>query len=153
MGRNAKPTESKRSERKPRDKGKTFKKKPCLFCKEGTTWIDYKDVNVLRRYMSDRAKIKARAVSGNCAQHQRDVAVAIKNARELALLPFATRVTSSRGGGRDRGGRGDRGDRGERGPREDRPRSDRPDDGTLLVDGQPVAPDTVLVGADAEGLT
>ena len=107
MGR--KKTASPRSERKGKDAGKKFKKKVCVFCKEGVTWIDYKDVNLLRRFMSDRAKIRARRVSGNCAQHQRDVALAIKTARELALLPYATRVTSSRGGGR--GPRGDRGDR------------------------------------------
>lgn len=143
MGRKPKPTESKRTERKSRDNGKVFKKKPCLFCKDGADWIDYKDVNLLRRYMSDRAKIKARRVSGNCARHQRDLAVAIKNARELSLLPFATRVTSSRGAGR--GGR-DRGDRAERGPRDDRPARDA---GTLLVDGAPVTEDGILVGVGA----
>ena len=97
-----------RSERKGKDTGKKFKKKVCVFCKEGVEWIDYKDVNLLRRFMSDRAKIRARRVSGNCAQHQRDVALAIKTARELALLPYATRVTSSRGGGRGGGRRDDR---------------------------------------------
>lgn len=107
-----------RGERKGKDAGKKFKKKVCVFCKENVDWIDYKDVNLLRRYISDRAKIRARRVSGNCAQHQRDVAVAIKTARELALLPYATRVTSSRGGGRGGGrGRDDRGPREERGPR------------------------------------
>jgi small subunit ribosomal protein S18 len=146
MGRNSKPTDKKRTERAPRANGKVFKKKPCLFCKEGTTWVDYKDVNLLRRYMSDRAKIKARSVSGNCAQHQRDVAIAIKNGRELALLPFATRVTSSRGGGRGGRDRGDRGDRPERGPREERPR----EDGALLLDGTPVGEGAILVGAGAE---
>jgi ribosomal protein S18 len=51
-------------------------------------WVDYKDVNTLRRLLSDRGKIKARRVTGTCRQHQRDVAVAIKTARELALLPY-----------------------------------------------------------------
>ena len=106
MGR--KKTTSARTERKGKDTGKKFKKKVCVFCKEGVQWIDYKDVNLLRRFMSDRAKIRARRVSGNCAQHQRDVALAIKTARELALLPYATRVTSSRGGGRGGGRRDDR---------------------------------------------
>ena len=106
MGR--KKTTSARTERKGKDAGKKFKKKVCVFCKEGVQWIDYKDVNLLRRFMSDRAKIRARRVSGNCAQHQRDVALAIKTARELALLPYATRVTSSRGGGRGGGRRDDR---------------------------------------------
>ena len=120
MGRKSKSAPSARTERKGgKDNGKKFKKKICLFCKEGVTWIDYKDVNLLRRFMSDRAKIRARRVSGNCAQHQRDIAMAIKTSRELALLPSATRVTSSRGGGRGGGGRGrdDRGPREERGPR------------------------------------
>ena len=116
MGRKSKPAPSSRTERKGKDNGKKFKKKVCVCCKEGVDWIDYKDVNLLRRFMSDRAKIRARRVSGNCAQHQRDVALAIKTARELALLPYATRVTSSRGGGRG-GRRDDRGPREERGPR------------------------------------
>jgi small subunit ribosomal protein S18 len=147
MGRNSKPTDKKRSERKPRANDKVFKKKPCLFCKEGTEWIDYKDVHLLRRYMSDRAKIKARRVSGNCVQHQRDVAVAIKNARELALLPFATQVQSSRGGGRERGGRG--GDRGDRPPR-DEPRDDRSAErGNVLVDGVAVDTEALPVSVDA----
>jgi small subunit ribosomal protein S18 len=82
------------------------KKKVCIFCTEHIAWVDYKDVNVLRRFMSDRGKIRARRVSGNCSQHQRDVAVAIKTARELALLPYTQRATSEgRGGGRGRGGR------------------------------------------------
>ena len=89
MGR--KKTASPRSERKGKDTGKKFKKKVCVFCKEGVTYIDYKDVNLLRRFMSDRAKIRARRVSGNCAQHQRDVAAAVKNAREMALLPYSIR--------------------------------------------------------------
>jgi small subunit ribosomal protein S18 len=118
MARKAKATR----ERSPKgkDAGKKFKKKPCVFCAAGASYVDYKDVNLLRRYMSDRAKIRARRVSGNCAQHQRDVAVAIKTARELALLPYTVRVTSSRGGGRP--GRGDRDDDrgGGRGRREDR---------------------------------
>lgn len=117
MGR--KKAAAPRTERKGKDAGKKFKKKVCVFCKEGVTWIDYKDVNLLRRFMSDRAKIRARRVSGNCAQHQRDVALAIKTARELALLPYATRVTSSRGGGRGGGRRDDRpmGPQTEGGPR------------------------------------
>ncbi len=115
MGRKSKAQPA-RGERKPKDNGKKFKKKPCMFCQERIAWVDYKDVNLLRRYMSDRAKIKARRVNGNCVQHQSDVAMAIKTARELALLPFVTKVTSSRTG-RGGGGRG----------RDDRPsRDDRP---------------------------
>jgi small subunit ribosomal protein S18 len=103
--------------RSPKDTGRrTAKKKVCVFCSEHIKWVDYKDVNLLRRFMSDRGKIRARRVSGNCAQHQRDVAVAIKTARELALLPYSQRTVAERGGGRGRGPRdGDR-ERPERRP-------------------------------------
>src|SRR5579883_1684965 len=78
------------------------KKKACVFCAEHAAWIDYKDINLLRRFMSDRGKIRARRVSGNCAQHQRDMAAAIKMARELALLPYAQRTVAERPGGSGR---------------------------------------------------
>jgi len=66
------------------------KKKVCVFCKEKIAYVDYKDTTLLRKFISDRGKIRARRVSGNCTQHQRDVAVAIKNAREVALLPYTS---------------------------------------------------------------
>ncbi len=97
--------------RAPKDTGRRVKKKICIFCKEHIDWVDYKDVNLLRRFMSDRGKIRARRVSGNCSQHQRDVAVAIKTARELALLPYTQRSVNERGPG-GRGGRGPREGRG-----------------------------------------
>jgi small subunit ribosomal protein S18 len=130
-----------RTERKTKDAGKKVRKKVCVFCKEHVDWVDYKDVSLLRRFMSDRAKIRARRVTGNCAQHQRDVAIAIKTARELALLPYATRVTSSRGGGR--GGRRDREDRGDRGDRGDRPDRGAPrdEDTTAAPDEEAPAPE------------
>lgn len=62
--------------------------KVCQFCKEKTKYIDYKDVAVLRKYMSDRGKIRARRVTGACPKHQRELAIAVKNAREMALLPY-----------------------------------------------------------------
>jgi small subunit ribosomal protein S18 len=96
------------------------KPKVCVFCKDRVDWVDYKDVNLLRRFMSDRGKIRARRVTGNCAQHQREVAVAIKTARELALLPYTQRTVSERGPGRGpRGPRPDRGDREEAAARPD----------------------------------
>ena len=52
--------------------------------------IDYKDTALLRRFLSDRGKIRSRRVTGNCVQHQRDIAIAVKNAREVALLPFSS---------------------------------------------------------------
>ena len=66
------------------------KKKACAFCKEGVAPIDYKDVALLRKFISDRGKIRARRVTGNCTQHQRDIAMAVKNAREVALLPYTS---------------------------------------------------------------
>ncbi len=67
-----------------------IKKKVCAFCKDKVTYVDYKDTGLLRKYISDRGKIRARRVSGNCTQHQRDVAMAVKNAREVALLPYTS---------------------------------------------------------------
>jgi ribosomal protein S18 len=62
-----------------------------MFCRDKVTHIDYKDTGLLRRFVSDRGKIRARRVTGTCSQHQRDVAAAVKNARELALLPYSSR--------------------------------------------------------------
>ena len=76
--------------------GRRVRKQHCYFCKEKIDWIDYKDIALLRKYMSDRAKIRARRVSGNCARHQREIARAIKNARELALLPYTPRQGDAR---------------------------------------------------------
>lgn len=79
------------------------RRKYCQFCKEDVDYIDYKDVQLLRKYTTDRGKIKPRRVTGACTQHQRDLAVAIKRAREMALLPYTVSVVSSRGGrGRNR---------------------------------------------------
>ncbi len=97
---------------KNKDNARRSKKKISLLTQEKVEYVDYKDVNLLRRFMSDRAKIRARRVSGNDSQQQKEIARAIKNAREMALLPYTNRVTTQRGGGRDRGERGDRGDRG-----------------------------------------
>lgn len=76
------------------------KKKFCQFCADKTTYIDYKDISLLRKFMSERGKIRARRVTGNCTQHQRLVATAVKNAREMALLPY---ISVGSGRGRDRG--------------------------------------------------
>jgi small subunit ribosomal protein S18 len=97
---------------KNKDNARRSKKKLSVLNTERIDYVDYKDVNLLRRFMSDRAKIRARRVTGNDSQQQKEIANAIKNAREMALLPYASRVTTQRGGGRDRGERGDRGDRG-----------------------------------------
>jgi small subunit ribosomal protein S18 len=71
-------------------KDKMVKAKACQFCKDGVKAIDYKDTNLLRKFISDRGKIRARRVTGNCTQHQRDIAMAVKNAREMALLPYTS---------------------------------------------------------------
>ena len=100
-----------------RDDGRRTKKKVSVLTSEKVEYIDYKDVNLLKRFMSDRAKIRARRVTGNDTQQQAEVARAIKNAREMALMPYATRVTTQRNNrGRDR----DRGERSDRGPRDER---------------------------------
>lgn len=71
--------------------GRRTKKKVCYFCAEKVDYVDYKDVGLLRKFLSDRSKIRSSRVTGNCVQHQRKVANAIKNARELALLPYTNR--------------------------------------------------------------
>lgn len=78
------------SERELRPRGRKPKKKVCAFCVDKVDYIDYKDVAKLRRYVSDRAKILPRRITGTCAKHQRQLTVAIKRARHIALLPFTT---------------------------------------------------------------
>jgi len=115
--------------RAPKETTRRGKKKVCIFCKEHIAWVDYKEVGLLRKFMSDRGKIRARRVSGNCAQHQRDVALAIKTARELALLPYTQRTTSDRPGPRGPGRGGDR-----RMPTPDAPGAPEVDDIAVLID-------------------
>ncbi len=67
---------------------KKQKRKYCFFCKEKVKFIDYKDVALLRRFLSERGKIRPRRVTGTCAQHQVELSKAIKNAREVALLSY-----------------------------------------------------------------
>ena len=101
---------------------KKIKKKTSILVSDKVDFVDYKDVNLLTRFVSDRSKIRNRRVTGNTVQQQRDIANAIKNSREMALMPYTKRVSQTRTGrGRDgeRGERGERGDRGERAPRGD----------------------------------
>ena len=65
------------------------RRKVCAFCADKTVTIDYKEINRLRRYLSERAKIEPRRKTGTCAEHQRQLAVALKRARHVALLPYA----------------------------------------------------------------
>ena len=75
---------------KNKDNARRSKKKTSILSQDHVEYVDYKDVNLLRKFMSDRAKIRARRVTGNDAQQQRAVALAIKNAREMALLPYTS---------------------------------------------------------------
>jgi small subunit ribosomal protein S18 len=114
-----------------------FKKKTSPLVIEKVEYVDYKDVDLLSRFMSDRAKIKNRRVAGNDLQQQREVANAIKVAREMALLPYATRVASTRTGGR----RGERGD-------DRRPDRDSSSNEQGLDAAESAEPDPSLEGAE-----
>ena len=94
--------------RAPKDNGRKIKKKANVLAAEKIEYIDYKDINLLNRFMSDRSKIRGQRLNGATVQQQREVATAIKNAREMALLPYTKRVASV--------GRGPRGPRGPRRP-------------------------------------
>ena len=83
MERTDRPEKSGRPQRRGR-------KKVCSFCVDRIDQIDYKDVAKLRKYISERAKIIPRRVTGTCAEHQRQLTVAIKRARHLALLPYVS---------------------------------------------------------------
>ena len=85
---------------KNRDNARRSKKKVSILNTDGIKYVDWKDVDLLRRFMSDRAKIRARRVTGNNTQQQREIAQAIKVARTMALLPYTSRVTQQRGGRR-----------------------------------------------------
>ncbi len=77
--------------RRPDRESRRAGAKVCYFCTEKIDYVDYKDVALLRRFVSDRSKIRSRRVTGNCEQHQRKVATAVKNAREMALMAYTKR--------------------------------------------------------------
>ena len=83
-------------QRKTRDNSRRTKKKVSFLTTEGITYVDWKNEKLLKKFISDRAKIRARRVTGNNAQQQKLVADAIKLAREMALVPFSNRVTTQR---------------------------------------------------------
>jgi small subunit ribosomal protein S18 len=66
------------------------RRRPCYFCKEKVEEVDWKNFNQLRRYVSEKGKIRSRRITGTCRRHQRQVAVAVKRAREMALLPYVS---------------------------------------------------------------
>ena len=115
---------------KNKDNARRSKKKISILTTEKIEYLDWKDVNLMRRFLSDRSKIRARRVTGNDAQQQREVSQAVKRAREMALIPYASRVTTQRRGARRDDRDGDRGPRrdDDRGPRRDDDRGPRRDD-------------------------
>src|SRR5215207_1667078 len=105
-------TSKKNKARAPKEiNPKKFKKKTSVLVTDKVEYVDYKDVNLLARSVSDRSKIRNRRVTGNTVQQQRDIANAIKNSREMALLPDTKRVSNTHPGRPPRDG--------ERGPRRD----------------------------------
>jgi len=123
------------------DRRRTPKKKVSILTSENITWVDYKDVNLLRRFMSERAKIRARRVTGNSAQQQRAVAQAIRVAREMALLPYSVRQVTQR----SKGARGRDRDRDrDRGREQQAPEAAEPTEATEMPEG-------VTVGAAGDG--
>ncbi len=129
---------SKAPSRTPRGKDanpRKYKKKTSPLIIEKVEYVDYKDVDLLSRFMSDRAKIRNARVAGNDRQQQLEIANAIKIAREMALLPYAKRVASA-----GRGGRGGRD--GERRPRRDDAEAETQVESAVAVDAE-VAVDDV----------
>jgi small subunit ribosomal protein S18 len=138
-------TSKKNRARAPKEINKKFKKKTSVLVTDKVEFIDYKDVNLLNRFVSDRSKIRNRRVTGNTVQQQRDIANAVKNAREMALLPYTKRVSQTRAGrpprDRDEDGGGRRGG-GDDGGRRD---SFRPDAAAAPAADTGVAVDAAAV--------
>jgi small subunit ribosomal protein S18 len=101
--------------RRPTGPAGAIRRRNCFFCKDKVAEIDYKNIGQLKRYISERGKIRSRRITGACRRHQVQVASAVKRAREMALLPYVAEGSDDKEGGR--GGRRDRGDRGDRNDR------------------------------------
>jgi len=130
---------------RPKDGGKRpGKKKPSILVQEKVEYIDYKDVNLLQRFMSDRSKIRSRRVTSNTTQQQREIATAVKNAREMALLPYSKRVATQRAARPPRDGDG-----GPREGRESREGREAPE-AIDAVEAETTEETTVEVGAEEE---
>jgi small subunit ribosomal protein S18 len=82
------------------------RRKSCQYCRDKVEFVDYKDITALRKFISDRGKIRSRRITGACRRHQNQIATAVKRARELALLPY---VGEGSGADEREGGRGGRG--------------------------------------------
>jgi small subunit ribosomal protein S18 len=125
--------------RAPEVDTRKFRKKTSILTYEGISYIDYKDVNLLRKFMSERAKIRQRNVTGNSQKQQREIAKAIRISREMALLPFNVRQVTSKSKKRrdedegtldqvEREARGEKPERGYKGDKSSRPpRADKPE--------------------------
>jgi small subunit ribosomal protein S18 len=106
-----------RAPRSPRRRDKkgppgSGRRKPCQHCRDKIDYVDYRDASALRKFISEKGKIRSRRITGACRRHQNQIARAVKRARELALLPYVHESREDRG---DRGDRGDRRDREDRG--------------------------------------
>lgn len=139
------PPRTKRGKNK--DNARRSKKKISILTQEKIEYVDWKDVNLLRRFVSDRAKVRARRVTGNSAQQQREIAFAIKNAREMALLPYTNRVTTQRGG-RGGGRRDDRRDDAAPRPTAPPPRASGGDEDAPAAADEPIQVETVEESAE-----
>ena len=126
-------TSKKNKARNARESNRKFKKKANPLNADKIEFIDYKDVSLLQRFMTDRSKIRGQRMSGANVQQQREIANAIKNAREMALLPYTKRVTSTRA------------------PRPGR--EGREDESTLEMPEQPIVSEFANVNEDAENVT
>src|ERR1700746_3705044 len=105
------PREKTQQRKRPGGPAGAIKRRNCYFCKEHVAKIDYKNVTQLRRYISEKGKIRSRRITGACRRHQVQVATAVKRAREMALLPYVAEGADDRergGGGRGRRDREER---------------------------------------------
>ena len=84
------PKREERRAKRPSLRDGQARKRNCYFCREKVDEVDYKNVNQLRRYISEKGKIRSRRITGACRRHQRQVALAVKRAREMALLPYVS---------------------------------------------------------------
>jgi len=100
-----------RTRRDRKDGATSGRRKSCPYCRDKVDQVDYKDISALRRFVSERGKIRSRRITGACRRHQRQVARAVKRARELALLPYVAEGGNERSERSERSGRGSRKDR------------------------------------------
>jgi len=133
--------------------GRNFKKRPSPLVFEENEFIDYKNVDLLKKFMSDRAKIRPREVTGNTVQQQREIALAIKNAREMGLLAYTSAVTTQRKGSRGRDRDDDKRSSRKDGPRDKKNEDSSQNSPSVVADKSPKvedAPETQATAAAQE---